>query len=68
MIGERPAQVMVCDDSIAIRSAISRMLEADPAIKVVSKVANGRQAIDEVKRVNPDVVVLDIEMPVLDGI
>jgi two-component system chemotaxis response regulator CheB len=58
---------MVCDDSAVIRSAISRMLEADPAVRVVAKVANGRLAIEELRRTAVDVIVLDIEMPVLDG-
>jgi two-component system chemotaxis response regulator CheB len=58
---------MVCDDSATIRGAISRMLEADPGIQVVSKVSNGRMAIEELKRTKVDVLVLDIEMPVLDG-
>ena len=62
------ARVMVCDDSLVIRGAIARMLEADPAIRVVARVANGQAAIDELKRTQVDVVVLDIEMPVMDGI
>ena len=61
------ARVVICDDSAVIRGAISRMLEADPAIKVVAKVANGQLAVDELKRTRADVVVLDIEMPVMDG-
>jgi two-component system chemotaxis response regulator CheB len=58
---------MICDDSATIRGAIARMLEADPGILVVAKVANGQLAIDELKRTKVDVLVLDIEMPVLDG-
>jgi two-component system chemotaxis response regulator CheB len=58
---------MVCDDSATIRAAIARMLEADPGIQVVAKVSNGRMAIDELRRTKVDVVVLDIEMPVMDG-
>jgi two-component system, chemotaxis family, protein-glutamate methylesterase/glutaminase len=61
------ARVMVCDDSVVIRGAIARILEADPAVKVVARVANGQLAIDELKRTSVDVVVLDIEMPVMDG-
>jgi two-component system, chemotaxis family, protein-glutamate methylesterase/glutaminase len=61
------ARVMICDDSAAIRGAIARILEADPAVKVVARVANGQLAIDELKRTSVDVVVLDIEMPVMDG-
>jgi len=63
-----PARVMVCDDSAVIRGAISRMLEADPTVQVVARVANGQMAIDELKRTQVDVLVLDIEMPVMDGL
>jgi len=59
---------MVCDDSAVIRGAISRMLEADPTVQVVARVANGQMAIDELKRTQVDVLVLDIEMPVMDGL
>ena len=65
--GGVPARVMICDDSATIRGAIARMLEADPGIQVVAKVSNGRMAIEELKRTKVDVLVLDIEMPVLDG-
>src|ERR1700742_1507541 len=58
---------MVCDDSAVIRSAIGRMLDADPAVQVVARASNGQMAIDELKRTPVDVVVLDIEMPVMDG-
>jgi len=61
------ARVIVCDDSLAIRGAIARMLEADPGIRVVARVANGQAALDELKRTAADVLVLDIEMPVMDG-
>lgn len=63
-----PIRVMVCDDSAVIRGAIVRMLEADPAIRVVARPGNGRVAIEELARTPVDVLVLDIEMPVLDGI
>lgn len=62
------ARVIVCDDSLVIRGAITRMLEADPGIHVVARVANGQAALDELKRTPADVMVLDIEMPVMDGI
>jgi two-component system chemotaxis response regulator CheB len=58
---------MICDDSTVIRGAIARMLEADAGVKVVAKVANGQLAVEELKRTRADVVVLDIEMPVMDG-
>lgn len=67
-VGRAVARVMICDDSVVIRSAIARILETDPLIKVVARVANGEAAVAEVKRQTIDVVVLDIEMPVMDGL
>lgn len=62
------ARVMICDDSAVIRGVIARALEADPAIRVVARAADGRQGIEALRRTPVDVIVLDIEMPVLDGI
>ena len=58
---------MVCDDSAVIRGAVARMLEADPALRVMARASNGQMALDELKRTPVDVLVLDIEMPVMDG-
>lgn len=62
------ARVMICDDSAVIRSIMTRILNADPDIDVVARVDNGRSALEELQRTRVDVLVLDIEMPVLDGI
>jgi len=59
---------MVCDDSAVIRTAIARMLDSDSGVQVVARAANGQAAIDELRRTPVDVVVLDIEMPVMDGL
>ena len=61
-------KVMVVDDSTVIRGFITRMLESDPEIKVVTTAANGELAVKAVARVEVDVVILDIEMPVMDGL
>jgi two-component system chemotaxis response regulator CheB len=61
-------RVMVVDDSAVIRGLFTRALEQDPEIKVVASVGDGRMAVDTVKRRDIDVVVLDIEMPVMDGL
>ncbi len=62
------ARVMVCDDSAVIRSVMTRILEADPAIRVVARAENGKAALAALKLHDIDVVVLDIEMPVMDGL
>lgn len=62
------ARVLVCDDSAVIRGAVTRLLENDPGVQVTGHAANGQQAVDAVKRQRFDVVVLDIEMPVMDGL
>ena len=60
-------RVMICDDSAVIRGAVARMLDGEPSVRVVARVANGRQALEELKRQPIDVAVLDIEMPEMDG-
>jgi two-component system, chemotaxis family, protein-glutamate methylesterase/glutaminase len=63
-----PIRVLVCDDSLVVRSVLERLLRADGSIRVVGKAVNGRDAIDAVRAGGIDVVVLDIEMPVMDGL
>ncbi len=63
-----PIRVMVVDDSAVVRGLITRMLEADADISVVSSVGNGKMAVDSLARNEVEVVVLDIEMPVMDGL
>ncbi len=58
---------MVVDDSAVIRGMLTRTLESDPMIGVVATVANGQAALLRIKRGGIEVVVLDIEMPVMDG-
>ena len=59
---------MICDDSAVIRGALARILASDPEIAVVAKVENGKLAVEQMRTANVDVVVLDIEMPVMDGL
>ncbi|GAB3452207.1 protein-glutamate methylesterase/protein-glutamine glutaminase [Insolitispirillum peregrinum] len=59
---------MVVDDSAVVRGLETRMLESDPAIKVVASVGNGQSAIQTLERQDIEIVVLDIEMPVMDGL
>ena len=63
-----PVRVLVCDDSFTIRSAISRILRSDPSIEIAGLAADGEKAAEILKRGGIDVVVLDVEMPVMDGL
>ena len=65
---EEPIRVMVVDDSVVIRGLISRWIDAEPDMKVAASLRTGLDAVNQLERVNPDVAVLDIEMPELDGI
>lgn len=59
---------MVVDDSAVIRGMITRIVESDPYIKVVATASNGELATKTYDQFLPDVVIMDIEMPVMDGI
>lgn len=61
-------KVVVVDDSAFMRKAISTMLKKDPEIDVVGTARNGQEGLDLVRKYNPDVVTMDIEMPVMDGL
>src|ERR1700732_791521 len=65
---QEPLRVMVVDDSVVIRGMISRWRGAEPDMVVVASLRTGLDAVNQIERVNPDVAVLDIEMPDLDGI
>jgi two-component system, chemotaxis family, protein-glutamate methylesterase/glutaminase len=65
---QEPLRVMVVDDSVVIRGLISRWIASEPDMVVVASLRTGRDAVNQIDRVNPDVAVLDIEMPELDGI
>ncbi|MCX7984325.1 MAG: chemotaxis response regulator protein-glutamate methylesterase [Bacteroidetes bacterium] len=65
---KKEIKVLVVDDSAFMRKSLSMMLESDPEIKVVGIARDGREAIEMVRKVRPDIVTLDIEMPVMDGL
>jgi len=60
-------RVMLVDDSAVVRGLVTRILEEDHGISVVASVGNGQMAISTLQRNDIDVIVLDIEMPVMDG-
>jgi len=59
---------MVVDDSVVIRGMIARWIDAEADMKVAASLRTGLDAVNQLERINPDVAVLDIEMPELDGI
>ena len=60
--------VLVVDDSVVVRRLITDALADDPAITVIGTAPNGRVALQKIEQLKPDLVTLDVEMPVLDGI
>jgi two-component system chemotaxis response regulator CheB len=66
--GDKPIRVMIVDDSAIMRGLLAHWLEKEPGVEVVARHANGRVAAEDVRQSAPDIVLLDIEMPVMDGI
>ncbi len=62
------ARIMLVDDQTLFRSGLARLLEDDPRIEVVGQASDGREAVELVGKVNPDVVLMDVRMPQMDGI
>jgi two-component system chemotaxis response regulator CheB len=61
-------RVLLVDDAVVVRSLLSRWVEAEPDFQLVAALRNGREAVEQIDKLNPDVVVLDVDMPELDGI
>jgi two-component system chemotaxis response regulator CheB len=60
-------RVVVTEDSVFTRQLLVRILESDPGIEVVGVAKNGREAVEQVRELKPDLVTMDIRMPVMDG-
>lgn len=63
-----PIRVLLADDAVVVRRLLTDILDADPEIEVVGAAPNGRLALAKLAQVNPDVVILDVEMPEMDGL
>ncbi|WP_372665973.1 response regulator [Amycolatopsis kentuckyensis] len=63
-----PIRVLICEDQQLIRAGYVAVLGAQPDMEVVGQAENGRDALTEIGRLRPDVVVMDIQLPLLDGI
>lgn len=62
------ARVVVVDDQTLFRSGLARLLDADPRVEVVGQAADGAEAIERAATLRPDVVVMDLKMPNVDGV
>jgi DNA-binding NarL/FixJ family response regulator len=63
-----PTRVLICDDQVLIRTGFATIIDAQPDLEVVGECGDGRAAVDLARRLRPDIVVMDVRMPVLDGI
>jgi DNA-binding NarL/FixJ family response regulator len=61
-------RVLIADDDGLMRAGLAAVLSSDPTIAVVGEAATGREAVERAQRLNPDVVLMDVRMPDLDGI
>jgi len=66
--GHDSIRVMIVDDAIVVRGLLVRWIEAEAGLQVVASLRSGREAIEQLERTNPDVVILDVDMPDIDGI
>ena len=68
MSAQRPCRVLIVDDSAVVRQLLTEILDADPDIEVVGSASDPYVARDKIKRLHPDVLTLDVEMPRMDGL
>jgi two-component system chemotaxis response regulator CheB len=66
--GQRAIRVMVVDDAVVVRGLIVRWIESEPGLEIVAALRTGREAIAQMENADPDVVILDVDMPDMDGI
>lgn len=67
-MNDKPVTVFLADDHTVVRQGLAKLLEGDPGLKVVGEAENGREAIKKVEDLKPDVILMDITMPLLNGI
>jgi two-component system, chemotaxis family, protein-glutamate methylesterase/glutaminase len=64
----KPARVLIVDDSAFVRKALSTMLQSEPDIEIVGLANNGQEAVEKAAELKPDIITLDVEMPVMNGL
>ncbi|NLU74938.1 response regulator transcription factor [Streptomyces sp. HNM0575] len=63
-----PVRVLICDDQMLVRTGLVTIVDAQPDLEVAGECGDGQAAVELAARLRPDVVVMDVRMPVLDGI
>ncbi len=66
--GDRPIRVLIADDHPVVRDGLRGLFANDPGFEVVGEAENGREAVSRTEALQPDVVLMDLRMPVLDGV
>jgi two-component system chemotaxis response regulator CheB len=65
--GKQPVRALVVDDFVSMHEALTTCLEALPGIEVVGTALNGKEALEKVPLLHPDLAIVDLQMPVMDG-
>ncbi|MBT7260739.1 MAG: response regulator transcription factor, partial [Desulfobacula sp.] len=65
---QKPIEIVIADDHTIVRQGLRKLLEDEDCLKITGEAMNGREAVTIVHRLKPDVVIMDIAMPVLNGI
>jgi DNA-binding NarL/FixJ family response regulator len=63
-----PKRVLIIDDHLAMRRAVTRVLESQSNVVVCGEAENGQRGIEEAERLKPDLIVLDLSMPIMNGL
>jgi two-component system response regulator NreC len=65
---DKPIRIMLADDHTIVRQGLARLLEDKPELKIVGEAINGRKAVEKALELKPDVIIMDIAMPFMNGI
>ena len=61
-------RILIVDDAVVVRRMLADILDADPELEVVGTAANGRIALNKLPQLKPDVMILDLDMPEMNGL
>src|SRR5689334_23658275 len=64
----RMIKLLICEDQTLVRQGLGAVLSLEPEIAIVGQAANGREAVEKVRDLRPDVVLMDVRMPIMDGV